>query len=536
MHRIRQGALHPVFSTLTAFALSASLSCTPAATQPVPEKRFEPPVAAPVATQVTPTVDQQLTRANAHHLLSRFSFGPTLRVLESAEQASARDWLTWQLGPDAIADSFAETQVYPYRSVLLPPNELRQHYSKTVIERFKPRVVEKRVFNERLLLRHAQTVQYVRQTTSSRQVLEVMVDFWFNHFNVYAKKAHTSLLITDYIENAIRPHALGRFEDVLLATARHPAMLTYLDNYQSSVPRGNDAKAGKKRTPKGGITENYARELLELHTLGVHGGYTQDDVVSVARILTGWTLADTKHDHYSFAFKPELHDTGAKSVLGVQFPAGGGQEEGERLLELLAHHPSTARHLASRLCARFVADNPPPSCVTRVSDTFERTGGEIKAMVLSIVEGDDFWSPENRLSKLKAPLHFMISAHRALDLRVRPKIVEEWSRNFGQPLLLQPAPTGYPVEGAAWVSTADSLNRMTFASTLGAQVFKKPEYADVEDDTAFVDRLRGEVFTGPVSKQTEDAIFAVLAQKRKSSYKRRLAIALALGSPEFQHF
>lgn len=531
----RLGALCLRFSTLTALALSAVLGCASNPSMSGSGRSPEPSTVPAPASPKVRTVDERLTRPNAHHLLARFSFGPTGPELEDAERSSAVQWLAWQLEPKAIDDAAAEMQVQLYSSALLPPDELRQEYGTVVdVVGANGSMTRRHEVDWRRFLRDAQAVEFLRKRTSNRQLFEVMADFWFNHFNVYAFKGRTRLLVTDYIENAIRPHALGRFEDLLKATAHHPAMLMYLDNHLSSVPR--PPKRGK---PRGGITENYARELLELHTLGVHGGYTPDDVVGVARILTGWTLADPRNDDCSFAFRPERHDAGAKTVLGVRFPEGGNQKEGDRLLELLANHPSTARHIAGRLCARFVADDPPQSCIERVADVFQLTRGDITAMIVSIVESEDFWRSENRLSKLKAPLHFMISAYRALDTPINARAAEVWGRELGQPLLLRPVPTGYPVEGEAWLSTADSLARMRFATALGLdtqRAVKDKENESREDDAAFIDRVQQAILTGPVSQETEDVIQSQLAQTRRSAQKRQLAVALALGSPEFQYF
>lgn len=543
MERSPFGTQRLVRGVLSALSVSLVTGCATSTSVPAPVK---PPAALASAVGLSPSaptpkqkaerlVAEPLTRANAHHLLSRFTFGPTVRELESAEKTTAIDWLSWQLEPESIDDSGADARLGPYQAVLLPPDEVRARYSKTVVTKNPKQSVVERVDVRRLIV-HAQMVQFVRQTISSRQLLEVMVDFWFNHFNVDASKTPADLLVTDYIERAIRPHALGRFEDLLIATAQHPAMLVYLDNYQSSVPK-MPKPGSKRRTPTGGINENYARELLELHTLGVHGGYSQHDVVDVARILTGWTLADPRKKNYEFLFKPEMHDRGAKKVLGVDFTAGGGQEEGERLLEMLADNPNTARHVATRLCARFVADDPPADCVEEVAGVFMSTHGDIKAMLVSIVESSDFWRDENRLSKVKAPMHFMVSAYRALDtLPPKPGQVWTWGEKFGQPLLLQAAPTGYPLDGKAWRSSADALARMQFSAYLARQAYDDVVPGDVMNDAAFADYIQEAVLTGPVSPETRDVIETQLREASRSAQKRKLIVTLALGSPEFQYF
>jgi uncharacterized protein (DUF1800 family) len=345
-----------------------------------------------------------------------------------------------------------------------------------------------------------------RAVYSDRQLQEVMTDFWFNHFNVFFGKNLDRYLVAGYERDAIRPHVFGRFRDLLGATAKHPAMLFYLDNARSMVPdsmrryspaqrggmraagggmrRGRlagrgpgarlpgDTAAGVRRQRPTGLNENYARELMELHTLGVDGGYTQHDVVDVARALTGWTIdrgmgRGNGDAAPRFVFRPQLHDFGPKTILGRDFPAGRGQEEGEAVLDLLARSPATARHVALKLAQRFVADDPPPALVERLAQTFLRTDGDLAAVTRAL-----FTSPElqdARGTKVKTPLEFVASALRATGAEVGPsRGLLQALRQLGEVPYLSSAPTGYPATSAEWTNSGAMLNRMNFALALAA--------------------------------------------------------------------
>src|SRR5207249_12079367 len=224
-----------------------------------------------------------------------------------------------------------------------------------------------------------QAARIMLAVESERQLQEVMVDFWFSHFNVHAAKGEVKWYLTSYERDVIRPHALGKFGDLLRVPATHPAMLLYLDNWLSARPDFT-VPVGPNRGKRAGLNENYARELMELHTLGVDGGYTQKDVTEVARAFTGWTIDRPQTDAH-FIFRPMMHDTGEKIVLGHRIAAGGGPGDGERVIELLTQHPATARFVATKLVRRFVSDTPPPALVARVAGSYLSTGGEIPAML-----------------------------------------------------------------------------------------------------------------------------------------------------------
>src|SRR5438067_10638629 len=257
-----------------------------------------------------------------------------------------------------------------------------------------------------------QAARLVRAIESEWQLEEVMVDFWFNHFNVHAAKGEVKWYLTSYERDVIRPHALGRFGELLRGTATHPAMLFYLDNWLSTRPNFT-VPFGANRGRRAGLNENYARELMELHTLGVDGGYTQKDVTEVARAFTGCTI-DRPRDDARFVFRPLTHDRGEKTVLGTRLPTGGGREDGERVLDLLLRHPSTATFIATKLVRRFVADEPPPALVERVAATFRRTEGDVKAMLRTILASPEFWAPEARGAKIKKPFEYVASGVRAV--------------------------------------------------------------------------------------------------------------------------
>ena len=299
-----------------------------------------------------------------------------------------------------------------------------------------------------------------RAVYSERQLEEVLADFWFNHFNVFLDKGADRYLVTSYERDAIRPHVLGRFKDLLLATARSPAMLFYLDNWQSAAP--DKGRRGR------GLNENYGRELLELHTLGVDGGYTQKDVVEVARCFTGWTIRDPQRGG-AFVFEPRLHDGGEKIVLGVKIPAGGGEEDGLKVIDILVHHPSTARFISRKLAQRFVADDPPPALVEKMARTFREKDGDMRQVLETLFRSREFRARENYRAKMKSPLELVASAVRASggDLDSGFALANLLVR-LGQPLYRKLEPTGYSNRGADWINTSGLLARMNFALALAS--------------------------------------------------------------------
>ena len=253
----------------------------------------------------------------------------------------------------------------------------------------------------------------LRAVYINRQLEEVLTDFWFNHFNVNLDKGADRYMVTTYERDVIRPHVLGHFKDLLLATAQSPAMLFYLDNWQSVGP---DTRPNSKRTLQG-LNENYGRELMELHTLGVDGGYTQQDVTEVARCFTGWTIREPAGG--GFEFNEKIHDKGEKQVLGVTIPAGGGMSDGLRVIDILAHHPSTAPFISKSLAIRFVSDDPPEALVGRWPQRFSKTDGDLREVMRTMIYSPEFWDPANFRSKMKSPLEMVASAVRAGEWRCR---------------------------------------------------------------------------------------------------------------------
>ncbi|HUP03218.1 MAG TPA: DUF1800 domain-containing protein [Bryobacteraceae bacterium] len=314
-------------------------------------------------------------------------------------------------------------------------------------------------------VRDLMEAKMLRAVMSNRQLEEVLTDFWFNHFNIYLDKGADRFLITEYEREAIRPHVLGKFRDLLEATAKSPAMLFYLDNWESVGPAPGPLRA-KSNQPRRGLNENYGRELLELHTLGVDGGYTQKDVTEVARCFTGWTILQPQLGG-SFIFNARAHDNGEKTVLGVKISAGGGQTDGEKALDIVARHPATAHHISWELAQRFVADDPPPSLVNRMARTFLKTDGDLRAVMQTMLNSKEFWSTDAYRTKVKSPLELVASAVRAEDGQVDYALgLVNQVAQLGEPLYRKQEPTGYSNAGKDWLNTAGLVGRMNFGTQL----------------------------------------------------------------------
>ena len=415
----------------------------------------------------------------------------------------------------------------------------------------------------------------LRAIYSQRQLEEVMTDFWFNHFNVFVDKGLDRMLLTSYERDVIRPHALGKFEDLLVATAKSPAMLYYLDNYLSvgpdsaqalGLPPHPGAYAGRyparpnANKRKSGLNENYGRELLELHTLSVNGGYTQRDVTEVSKVFTGWTI-DKPAQGGSFKFDPHMHEPGPKFVLGHKIkPKGEG--EGLELLHRLATSPQTAHFISLKLAERFVSDDPPPALVDRMSKTFLKKKGDIRQVLETLFHAPEFWNDASYRAKVKTPLEFVASAIRATGADVEDAgPLANQLRNMGMPLYGAQPPTGYSMKAETWVSSSSLLNRMNFALALTAGKIRgvKVDTARLSatnstqpDATATLSTLEASLVAGGVSKQTHDSITAQMEAKnnppRKADNKAaphkpdaaarppdvNTIAGLLLGSPEFQ--
>jgi uncharacterized protein (DUF1800 family) len=433
-----------------------------------------------------------------------------------------------------------------------------------------------------------QSAKILRAVYSDRQLEEVLTDFWFNHFNIYLGKGADRYLVTSYERDVIRPHVLGKFKNMLVATAQSPAMLFYLDNWQSEGPHSDEALGIKEHVAqnphvrwangpfgprpviypprpqrpqpganpnaqhkkRSGLNENYARELMELHTLGVNGGYTQQDVTEVARVFTGWTVQDPR-DGGGFVFKPRLHEPGTKTVLGHKIKENG-EKEGMQVLEILAHSPATAKFVSTKLAERFVSDNPPPSLIAAMSKTFLKTDGDLREVMRTMFRSQEFWAPEAYNAKVKTPLEFVASSLRATQTDITdPQPLIGALNQMGMPLFGMQPPTGYSTKADAWVNSAALLARMNFAlglvtnkiygsnfdiAKLTGPLPSTPAEADPYQAQLKLEQV---LLDGQVSAQTHNTIQSKVAtpsaQPGVPAQNSVNAIAaLLLGSPEFQ--
>ena len=403
----------------------------------------------------------------------------------------------------------------------------------------------------------------LRAIYSERQLQEVMTDFWFNHFNVFIGKGADRYLLTSYERDVIRPHAMGKFEDLLVATAQSPAMLFYLDNWLSVGPNSEIANGIPKRNRRrsryrppvvkqakgrrSGLNENYGRELMELHTLGVNGGYTQKDVTEVARVFTGWTLKQPKQG--GFTFEERMHEPGDKIVLGHRIKSNG-EKEGREVLHLLARHPSTAKFICAKLATRFVSDNPSPALVDRMAQTFLKKKGDIGEVLKTLFHSPEFWAPDAYRAKVKTPLEFIVSAVRSNGANVTDAMpLARQLQNMGMTLYGMQPPTGYSMKADAWVNSSALLGRMNFALTLtsgklkGVQLDSDRTGNLPRDPQAALATLENTLLEGDVSQQTHDTIAKQLQDPQISGRKLDGPVrppnvntieGLLLGSPEFQ--
>ncbi len=462
---------------------------------------------ATLALAAKPAADRFKTKLSGdlqiQQALNRLTFGARPGDIEQVKKLGLKQWIDRQLHPELIAENpKLDQKLAPMKTLSMSAPEMADAYPPPQAIRAMaegktklPEDPEKRqqvtaliaIYNRRKngsqetltaaqkksLAQYqppAQTVaselveaKLYRAAYSERQLAEVMTDFWFNHFNIFIDKGPDKYLTTSYERDAIRPSVLGKFGDLVRATAHHPAMLYYLDNWQSTtVTKGR----GK------GLNENYARELMELHTLGVDGGYTQPDVVEVARCFTGWTIrGDTRGRAGLFGgeffFNPRVHDNGEKTVLGVKIPAGGGQADGDKVIDILLHHPSTAKFIARKLAVRFVADEPPAALVDRMAAAFTQSEGDIAKVMAVMIQSREFLSEGAYQSKMKSPLELVVSAVRASRAELeRPAQLANLLKTMGQPLYRKQEPTGYSNNGEDWTNSAALLARLNFAVAL----------------------------------------------------------------------
>ncbi len=519
------------------------------------------------------------------HVLNRIGFGAAPGDIERVRALGLSAYIDQQLHPERIDQSELATRLAAFDSLSKSTEEMAtQFYLPAQMARRalqRPQAQEpsdmaparremspdqaEAVRKERQALLQLMQAKLLRAAYSDRQLEEVMVDFWFNHFNVFSGKGQVRVYLNEYERDAIRPRALGTFRELLQATAESPAMLFYLDNWQSSAPEGARTAAPRtegarmsRRNPnrvpqptgsatrprtladlppglrnrRAGLNENYARELMELHTLGVEGGYTQKDVQEVARAFTGWTIANPRQGG-AFRFEPRMHDDGEKVVLGHTIKAGGGKKDGDTVLNLLANHPATARFIAIKLARRFVADEPQKTLVDRAARRFTETGGNIREVVKSIVTSPEFFAADSYRAKVKTPFEFVVSAVRATGTdtsNAMPLVLAV--RNLGMPLYGCQPPTGYSDKAEAWVNSGALLNRMNFAVSLTASTAERrgarrsPQDPNGAGPTVTSDALVATALAGELSETTAATVAKATTTPQ--------ALALVLGSPEFQ--
>ena len=579
-------------------------------------RRFLPLALATALLAVAPALDAQTDstalpddEAAIRHALNRLTFGPRPADVERVRTLGLERYVDQQLDPDRVSDAAVDARLHNFSTLAMSSSALAEQYFGPALEMRRmqqaaggappqqpnstggagvrasqvgPGVIQgpQRVMNELMQAR------VIRAVESERQLQEVLTDFWFNHFNVFVGKNMVRQYLGEYERDVIRPHTLGSFRDLLGAVAKSPAMLLYLDNWQSSAPaepvdiaemerrlhNSQLSPAARQRVterlqqmrqrqrPARGLNENYARELLELHTLGVDGGYTQGDVVALARILTGWTI-DQPRQGGGFVFRPALHDAGTKTLLGKTF-GPSGQSEGEFALDLLASHPSTAKHIATKLTRRFVADEPPAAVVDRATRVFLQTKGDLREVVRSIITSPEFFAEPARRAKVKTPLEFVVSAVRvsgAAVVNAQPLVAA--LQTLGMPLYGSQPPTGYGTSASDWVNAGALLGRMNFAVALveggrGLQLRGRGQNSDAGTAPAVVrpNAARRPPQPDPISVNVaslapgtdtfarENVVAVLLGGVASDATRRALEraespqqlIALTLGSPEFQ--
>ena len=469
-------------------------------------------------------------REAAAHLLSRFTYGAAPGDVDRVVNMGLEKWFLGQLEGN-LPDKRLEEMLAQYPDINLSNTEVENTYPRQAkllrmairdgaIHKDSVNKGNRRLYRQQIaafmkandlkpqqeLYRQFINQKILRAAYTNNQMRELLTDFWFNHFNVSLTKGQCASFIPAYERDVIRPNVTGKFEDLVLATAKSPAMLIYLDNFNSTgSPESagtTDMMMGAKRPKvkaaqkkKGGLNENYAREVMELHTLGVDGGYTQNDVTQAARLLTGWTIAPMGEDGYGsgmkkvsagagkenlakrgfvhdgdFLFVPNRHDNGEKIVLGRKFAANGGYEEGVTLLRMLANHPSAAKFISKKIAVRFVSDQPSAKLVDKMAKTFNNAEGNIKEVLMSMVAAPEFWQTEALREKTKSPFELAISAVRGLDATItQPYQLYSWINKMGQKMYYYQAPTGFPDRGQYWINTGSLLNRMNFGLALATQ-------------------------------------------------------------------
>ena len=582
-------AVREIIGTLC-LGLAASLLLVgqlPAADRPL-EKRARRAAWQPPESGLDQTLDSD---TRLLQLLNRITFGPRPGDVERVRQMGIGAFLEQQLRPESLNDAAAEARVASLATLSMSSKDLAQDIQEMMAEHRAKQEDASRapdhsspagqggrnsveraqgeaqggsqdkaeMLGPRRAVMELVQEQLLRAVHSNRQLQEVLVQLWMKHFNIFAEKGADRWLITSFERDTIRPHALGKFEDLLVATAESPAMLFYLDNWLSAKPgyAGNEgqriqpgrfsgagatgslaqSQQGPGNSPPAapikakptannhGLNENYARELMELHTLGVDSGYTQKDVIEVARCFTGWTINRPRQGG-GFLFNPRMHDTGTKVVLGHKIRAGNGTEDGLAALHILAHHPSTAHFIALKLCRRFLADDPPASVVESASRAFLKSDGDLRVVLKTILNSPEFYSKAAYRAKVKSPFELVASSMRALeaDTDAGYRLIQMVAR-MGQPMFEYQAPTGFPDRAATWINSGTLLARMNFAFAFAANRFPGTavDWARVGglesksggySAEAVLEKLNQQLLQGSLTHQTREAILKQLRDRQ----------------------
>jgi uncharacterized protein (DUF1800 family) len=556
------------------------------------------------------------------HALNRLAYGPRPEDVEWIKQIGLEKWIDEQLHPESIGDAALDERLQQYQTTKMSSRELfaayppaaqavkqqgisKDAYQQEIIEKRQEAVAQVRsqeavsmdgananVNNGELQLARIQGPNRIvtelsmakmdRAIYSNRQLEAVMEDFWFNHFNVFAGKGDDRWLITSYVRDTIRPHTMGKFSDLLLATAKSPAMLFFLDNWLSVDPTafrqaqqenqmrraryggifapmpgsafpGGPAPAqqqGAAKQQDRGLNENYGREVMELHTVGVDAGYTQQDVTQMAEVLTGWTIKEPRRDP-EFFFNDRWHDNQPKYVMGREFNYGG-EKDGEEALKMLAGDIHTAKFISTELARHFVSDNPPPALVTRMTKSYLDSDGDIRTVLHTMIYSPEFWSKDAYRAKVKTPFELVASTARALDANVRVSLpLVNWVSRMGEPLFQCQPPTGYSDKAQTWVNTGALLNRLNFAlqfatdKLAGANVDLKPLFGDqaASDPEMALSKSLDLFLDGQVAQGTRDTLETRLQDPQVleaalddpvKQVNEGLLAGLVLGAPEFQ--
>ncbi|MEG5062475.1 DUF1800 domain-containing protein [Microcoleus sp. B3-A4] len=485
------------------------------------------------------------------HLLNRISFGPRLGDIEKVRSRGTENYIQQQLSPETIPEPpNLTTRINSLETLQKTPAELFVEYGRPPVQngqKPRPEAIRAARQKSRIILQQAVIARLLRAAESPRQLQEVMVDFWYNHFNVYSDKGLDRLWVGAYELEAIRPYALGKFRELLGATSRHPAMLYYLDNWQNTAPQSSGVQGRFQ-----GLNENYARELIELHTLGVNGGYTQQDVIALARIFTGWGFSPRsgQNDGYSFYFDAKRHDFSDKVFLG-QTIKGSGETEGEQALNILAKSPATAKHVSYKLAQYFVADSPPNALVDRLSQRFLETDGDIREVLNTLFRSREFWDKKNYSAKFKTPYQYVISAVRATNQKVENfQPLYGYLQQLGMPPYGCQTPDGYKNTQNAWLNPDAIARRLSFVTALASNpLYLSSPPADKNQSGWMLPQIgtpsNSSLARGPKeSKEPIDSSqlantlgnnFSANTKSAIESSPANLRAALILGSPEFMH-